>query len=484
MFSVTYVIFCGFLQEITHTYRKHEYHNIYLFRSKALSHKVLFITSQPELFQLSLIFLNNGQEEYDISQAVSLSSSIDLLESEEKFKLIFVGHKIEMDKDLKDLSQALLPHVNSGATITCGSNRAFKGKEWATYYNELTPLPKVLIDLYELIGQSSQSAEQGYLPFPLLSLLEFKEYPFDCFVRIKKASGPAYIQIFRENDEVELDDVYKYKDKGAKNVFASVEKINEKMKILETALRSEAAQEYVNDPEKVFQLSTEYTLDVLKETGLQLPDGLVEKNKEAFDATKEIVNDYKTKSELKSLLKGQDNLYYKHVSMTSLIACFILEEVNLDDSANRQKLCSAAYMQNIYLQNEDELLVFEEAQLERFNEEDKERIIKHPQLAVDLLSKNPLVDVDVMKLIKEQHGDKRGMTFPEVFASSSKMSLIFQVSSLFSLLFLISYERSEDGEVDTLKIFEKVSERLNTKDQSLIKGIRQVVTTVDVSDLE
>ena len=77
-------------------------------------------------------------------------------------------------------------------------------------------------------------------------------------------------------------------------------------------------------------------------------------------------------------------------------------------------MCLAAQFQNIFLHNEKELLIDSNDQLGHFVGDDKKRISHHPLMAAELLQKNPNFDSDVLIIIKEQHGDKRGIGFPEM----------------------------------------------------------------------
>lgn len=441
-----------------------------------MSKKALFITSQPSLYELSNIFLNNSGEDVECVLADSLSKSVEFLSADDNYDLVFVGHKLNKDIEIKELTKCLVPMINTGKVKIFGSNKAFSGQDFAYYYNELVPISKILIDMHRTL-ELGAVLDNDYISFPLGSLDHFKEYPFDCFLKIKKQDKPSYIQIFREKDDKDQEDVDKYKNKGAKVVYVSLSKMNEKIGILENLLKSEIGEELLSDPDKAFEVSAQYSLDILRESGLDISEETLVRNKEAYNNTKNLVKNSRDRSHLKSLMNKGDGFYFKHVSMTSLMCCYILDELNLTDAAKRQKLCSASYFQNIYLENEDELKVSCDEELDKFDIDAKKRICNHPMMAFDTLAKNPLIDSDVLKLIKEQHGDKRGMTYPDMISSSSKMSLIFQIASLFSQRYLIEYEGS--GEVNPIQIFNYVASKLNAKDKLILDSFREVAVAIN-----
>ena len=72
--------------------------------------KALFISSQEDLHLLSTLVLNQSREQFYIFPARSVSESIDLIEEQGSFDLIFLGHRVKKDKELKDLSSEIIRH--------------------------------------------------------------------------------------------------------------------------------------------------------------------------------------------------------------------------------------------------------------------------------------------------------------------------------------------------------------------------------------
>ncbi len=162
--------------------------------------------------------------------------------------------------------------------------------------------------------------------------------------------------------------------------------------------------------------------------------------------------------------------------MTSLVCCYILQEINLDSKANRLKLCAASQFQNLFLKSEQELRVCSQEDLDIFDLNARKRVERHALLAMNLLAENPLIDSDVLKIVKEQHGDKRGIGFPKIMNSSSKMSFVFQTVSLFCQQYLIELER--EGSVDLMKIVRYVEARVPDQDDFILKSMKNVAVTM------
>ena len=436
---------------------------------------VLFITSQTDLYELSSIFLNNGEHSVQCTLAKSLSESVAILGKDIDFDLIFVGHRVLKDMEIKNLSDALIPYINRNKAGIFGTNKAFKGQDFAKYYNELVPLSKILIDMYNFL-QLKQKGTANYISFPLESLLHFKSYPFDCYLKVKKSQQDSYVHLFRENDEIDKDDVKKFCHKKVDNVYASVNKINKKMKILKNALRVQSDLDVINNPEKAFERTTQFALEVLNDSGLKISDEVLNKSREAYNVIQTVLTSPKGRQSFRELIAKESSFYFKHISMTSLVCCYILQEINFDSKANRLKLCAASQFQNLFLKSEQELRVCSQEDLDLFDLNARKRVERHALLAMNLLAENPLIDSDVLKIVKEQHGDKRGIGFPKIMSSSSKMSFIFQTVSLFSQQYLIELER--EGSVDLMKIVRYVEDRVPDQDDFILKSMKNVAVNM------
>lgn len=437
-----------------------------------MTSKALIITSQKNLSLLTNIFLNNGVVNLECFAAESVSMSVDLLEQFQDFDLIFVGHKIQKDMELKELARVLKPVIENGKAKIYGTNKAFKGKKYAKYYNQFYPITKILIDIYEDI-QNCDNPDIDYIPFSLLSLMEFDTYPFDCF---SLKNNNEFERVFKEGEDIEAGDILGQRDLGTDSIYISKEKINKKITVLENALKLEDENSCVINPKQSFSAATEYALDILESSGIDIPEGAVQANLNAFKDASELAAIYDHKSSLKTLFNKASSFYVKHVSMTCLMSQFILKELEMGDQKTINKFLAAANFQNIFLKNSKEFLVYEDAHLEHFEPEDQERISKHAQMAYELLRINPLFDQDVLLLIREQHGQSVSHGFPETLSGKTKLSIIFQIATLFSQRYLIAIERSE--EVDTRKIVDYLHEKLTTKDAKLLKAFKKFVNVI------
>jgi hypothetical protein len=302
------------------------------------------ISSENDLHLLSTLFLNQGSVKLQILPARSVSESIDLLE-DEKFSLIYLGHKIKKDQSLGELSQLLIKQINENKSIIVGTNKALNGKEWASYYNPISSHFSILQKVLAKLGSKVQS--NGVVSIPILSILEFENYPSDVYVQ----SEGKLKKVKTFGEEVLIEDVYGYQEVGHELLHLQEEKIKEQL----NAMNEEQEQFESADPGKNFELALEYTVELLKSSNLPLKEEYVAMSSKASEEAKTIINSSKeNRGVLKELVSKRKKFYFKHMSMTSMICCFILDEMMLTDEAMKQKLCLASQFQNIYLSDEKE----------------------------------------------------------------------------------------------------------------------------------
>lgn len=424
---------------------------------------ILLITSQVELYYLASLFFNQGESTFRVLWARSVSESIDLIEEQTDFSLVYLGHIIHKDASLKDLSTKLIPIVNAGHCLIAGTNRALNGKEWASYFNEFETALNIFKGIFKLLNFSPPSNQS--FEVPPLTLLEYEKYPVDFFQR----EGAKFKLIFPKGAEVDIDEIYEVQSP----LFVLMEDAQSEMNNLNRQVSNNHNQE---DPkfDVSLELATEHTISLLKKSGFPIKEQYVDLTKDSINETKEVVkNAKKSKEQLMALLNKKQKFYYKHISMTSLIGCYILDEMMLTDEELKKKICLASQFQNIFLHSESELKVFDDEQVGRFQLEEKKRVMNHPLMAFELLAQNREIDADVLKIVREQHGDKRGVGFPDNMQSSLKLCLIFQVATYFSQRFLIEHENGLQPQVT--KIYDGIYGKLTVKDQSVMKALKKIM---------
>lgn len=434
--------------------------------------KVLLLTSADELAQYADLCLNQATNaNVVVTTCRSIKQSCELLEEQAKYNLIFLGHKIEQDGDKKALSQCLLPYINGGETIICGTNKAFQGKEWAKYYHYMESPQKLLANMFEELSLSTDDAGE-YVSMPVPSLHRFKTLPFDCYIKMRD----KYLKVYSMGDSLEEADISKYADKNLECIYLVKEQAQSALEKLYTKLVSQNVPSHSENPEEVAAESVDYASYLLEQVGIQVKNG--EQIKASFDEYMKLIKKSR-KASLKELLDQKQGLVYKHSSLTALLSSYLLEELDWNLQGGDESLALASYFQNMYLTADEEILVSTDAELATIKKEDRREVVRtHAKIAETFLVESGVDNVELIRLVMEQHGNLRGIGFSEKIMCTSKLSGLFQVASRFAVLFLKEYEVNHEPNLK--KNLTELKNAVTPKEEKIFGCLQDVLIILQV----
>lgn len=435
---------------------------------------ILFISSNKKLQQLATLILESEQMSKNLVFASSISEAIGHLRSQ--WCVIFLGHNLTLDQPINELAKELKPYILSKETQIIGTNAALKTKEWAYYISQLSQPELITLQIAEQINKDEKSID--FFPIKLTSLLDFSEFPFNVYVKIIKNKEPRFLKIYNRGDDMYFDDIQKYKDKNIEYVYIAKEKSENVVAQSTEAVQKDDSEDLHIEPAEVMKMAIDYTVDLLTKSGFKIADTFIARSLNAFKEMDSIIEkNEEHKHQLRTLLNKETNFFIKHVSMCSIVSCYMLDLMIIGDTKYKEKLCIAANMQNIFLETEDELKFNSMEQINHFDEEHRKRILEHAKMASDLLSENYDFDTDILKIIRCHHGDEQGLSFPEQISSFNKVYSVFQVATLFSQLYLIQLERF--GKVDLEKVFSLTIKKIDIKYQGIVTSLKNSINLIE-----
>ena len=438
---------------------------------------ILFVSSEKILKQQACLFLLSDEQSINITFASNLKRSIEILDSPMKFDYIYLGHKVIVDDELKNLTKSLLPIINNNEARIIGTNQALREKQWAQYWHELTP-HRSLIQKVKSVVNISQSSST-YLKAPISILSQFDHYKFNFYLAVEKNQNKNYILLYKKGAEFEQDSFNKYVNKGLRSLYIKKEELDS----VQSSFKSEEDSDSIElckSPNSALKLTSEYANEILKEAGFKISSNIHTLSSEVFKNALNLSDKIKDhKKTVLSLLERNEIFNYKHTSMTSLISCYILDELKLFDQNLKEKLCFSSFFQNIFLNTEFELKISDQSELASYSQKDKDRILNHAQKASKLLGQDNKISSDILRIITEQHGTNNGFGFSDKINSNLKLSLIFQIASDFSLSYLSEYEAF--GCVDTGKIFEDIYKKVDHKHSNLLRSLQSVALKIQLA---
>lgn len=273
-----------------------------------------------------------------------------------------------------------------------------------------------------------------------------------------KIGADKYIKIFHEDDDTNILDIQKYKQKGINYLYIKRETalwvINQIQNQIEIFLKANNFRFILrgasDTPEKRFEQKI-----------LRIDDEVhVDKDfKESIDKAilkiRSIVDkEARIESLLKSLKEKQDHyaLFTQKINLTSLISCVLARQLEWISKTTMDKLVFASVICDITLAVRPELLKIQTlAEFERvkhtLTEEDQKIFLSHPKDAANLIKRyfnNAPPDTDVLAF--QHHELPDGSGFPQGLRAEkiSPLSALFIVANDFSFYFL----KDEDPTMD------------------------------------
>jgi HD domain len=273
-----------------------------------------------------------------------------------------------------------------------------------------------------------------------------------------KIGSDKFIKLFHEDDNTNILDMQKYKDKGINYLYLKretgdwvISQIQNQIDIFLKAnnfrfvLRGASDSPAKRFEQKILRIDDEVHVDKdFKET--------IDK---AIDRVKSIVEkEAKADQLMKILHEKKDNLAFftDKIRITSIIACILARELEWISKATMDKLVYAAVLSDVTLAVRPELLRIQNLQefekiKPNLTEEDQKIFLSHPKDAANLIkryftSAPPETDA----LVFQHHEMPDGSGFPQGLRAEklSPISALFIVATDFSYYFLKDEEPTMD----------------------------------------
>jgi hypothetical protein len=261
----------------------------------------------------------------------------------------------------------------------------------------------------------------------------------DVYVRMKKGDSFQYLKCLHSTDCFTKGDIEKYKSAGLEELFIFKNNFSHFVNVVTTQLSTNLVSDKVTDIDRLKVMNEAYDLSSERIRLLGIDEytiAIVEQNIKSMSASLE-KNDALFVF-FQSLKKNKLTYAYSHAYLCSLLLIKVVNNLEWQSHLIKEKLVYIAYFHDISLSenlmeynNED---VVKNSQL---NDMDKARILNHANMSAGIVERFPQVPQGVATVIKEHHGAKNGIGFPDAMTLSiSPISMMFIVIEAFVNEFL------------------------------------------------
>ena len=426
--------------------------------------KILLIESSANVRDLLSINLNMYVG-VDVICRASLAEAIEVLKVVPEMDLIIARDKIEFVNVAHDLYRFLQAHPKDIPMVVMGAEHDLQHTVKTVAADGPTFMKEVIGASAKILGVTAQMMVQkvvpDFYPVEIKYFYHFDKAPCDVYMRINRGDG-EYQYVKRIHHEEGIDDVTidTYKKKGVREFFVESAYRLEFSKSLARSITAVLENAKSRMDERMTALATGQDLvaEDLKTVGLTTE--VVSLANMSIHAMTKIVSTMPTLRNLMSeLLKSRGSYRYRHAQIITYLSCHVVNRMEWGSKEQADKLCFVAFFHDITLPNDEEAAIHSHAELKAFqaSAEVEARVQKHAYEASEMIKAYPSIPLGADTLIKQHHGTKNGVGFPDTPSQGiSPLAIVFIVVEEFTNRLLKSKSEHFDVKatlVDMEKIF-------------------------------
>ncbi|MCF8059432.1 MAG: hypothetical protein K9K67_09060 [Bacteriovoracaceae bacterium] len=297
-----------------------------------------------------------------------------------------------------------------------------------------------------------------------LSISKILEYSKDSSFAIYLCLGPSkFVKIVNKGDDGLEEIVEEYAKRGVESLYIEREVFEGLQQEIEKSLSKNLESIGISE-----DLSERYDglADALYDVkSLVLNLGMTEAN---IKLANQLIESVIVQSEkltnlelLLELLNEKEGFINKHAFLTAHIVTIILDKMDWSTKDVKRKLIMASLFQNIALETEEQARVYvqDSDEFRALDEFSKELVLKHPNLAADLINSDSFSGDEIEKLIRNHHEVPIQGAFPGRISSANIpiLDACFILAGYFSYKVLIN-----EGDASYTLIAQELNEDFNT----------------------
>ncbi len=256
----------------------------------------------------------------------------------------------------------------------------------------------------------SRSSLERVPAFQRVRLIHF--YRFNkvlCNVYVK-LSDRKYVKVLNTNSYYEKSQIDNYYHKGIEHFFISNNDF-EKFQVSFTNQRFLEADASGMDPKDSFNaMSTTHMVlqDLITKVGFS--DEAIKLAEKNINKVATMIKNNVQLSELFEKQLNDKNYLYDHGYLISVVACDIFNRLNWDTADNIQKLCSAAVLHDLTIQNPKLGTVegMDDQKLQHFSKADIDNYLDHPDQMAKMLETIDSIPSEVIDIVRNHHETPKG----------------------------------------------------------------------------
>lgn len=425
--------------------------------------------AKEKVYSLNLsMYLNT-----DILAKSSVTDFIKLIDVFSKLDLVIIEESDFNENEIKNIISEI-EQRKMHTPVLCITKRAtpYKDEHLVNLDGDIKPLLKVAalklgitaLDMAKLKTPEYVSFFISFfdlIDFTPCSLFILKEQKYETFIQAK---SPLPQQELQKLKDQKIEKLYLQSKDRLKFTNFFTENMDKKLKEVKPAKNKVAET----------GAAVAVTHQYIKEMGLD--ETALKMTKSCIDSMYEMVKNVGSKGStldklLSELLDNQTSYNFTHSQLTAFLACHAVAQMSWGSQEQKEKIVFISFFHNILLNDETcKIQTEEEVKALALPQKDKDTILKHAQNTAQLISQYPKVPIGSDDILKQHHGSRNGIGFPEqASASISPLAMVFYVSELLAHALL---NKPFDQKATFEKIYQKAPK--GTKTKNIIEALEKL----------
>lgn len=349
------------------------------------------------------------------------------------------------------------------------------GKEAALEYPHHKTVPDmenwedIVQTAFSLLGISSDTIERKakpkFIPVDIRFFLEISEPPCDVYIRIRQNSESfeyQYIKLIHSQDKFDQALIEKYEYQGLTEFYIEQDYHQYFATCVTNHLLKKIGRRDLTIDQRIMVNDSTYRMIMDKVNNLEIDSEAIELTHACINSMKETISQSDKLSELISRLFANKISYaYQKAHLSFIIATSILSRIERHSSDDLNVIGYAAFFSDINLKTQKQISILNYQNFETTDLDlaDKSMVEFHARQISKMIEESEMFPEALVQVLKEHHGAKDGIGFPEEFPRTLHyLSYLFIVSDYFVSTLLHPRKPS-----DKAKIVEIISQELTSK---------------------
>ena len=362
----------------------------------------------------------------DALSLIAILPNIDLIISRDRMGTIEVG---------LILAQSLKKEQSSIPLLVIG--KQVESYEHVVMIDAAQSWKNIILTAGKIIGIEVSFTESrvtsDYISVGIQYFLNINSSSMGCdvYIRMKKGEDYQYIKRLHSTDHFQRSDIERYKEGGLKEFYISKDHFPQFVNYVtdQLILKLDGADLINSDRISLTAEAYEVTLDRIQSLGIDdYTITIVEESIKSMESTLKETN--ALSDFLNSLRANKLSYSYAHSYLISLILHKIVDSFDWKTSQIKEKLTYVAYFHDISLKENTLMKIHSTPELENMllGKDDKNLVLNHALMSAEIAERFPKVPTGVGTILKEHHGSKSGVGFPETLSIAiAPISMMFVV---------------------------------------------------------